>query len=30
VFGVTYCTKGREHGRRCKHYAERPGLPRAA
>lgn len=30
AFGTIYCTKGRPHGRRCKHYDERPGLGRAA
>ena len=30
ILGTTFCSKDRKHGRRCKHYAERPGLPRAA
>jgi hypothetical protein len=29
ILGTTYCAKGRRHGRRCKHYAERPGLASA-
>jgi hypothetical protein len=28
IFGTTYCARGKKHGRRCKHYEERAGVPR--